>query len=212
MILSLLSGWVGSVCTEKWKAFTNSIMTSFSIPFAPPTMVKFVAFHSLRMWAKSLQIFGPSSHELPIRVCENTGGSGLVTWPGLWPIGRQFGECSLGGHGGSVFRLLCCCCLLRSMLSFTDYSDFKQDHCDSFPVNLTLVAVWKCCRKHWTVCHLPTRHNIKIIWSHKKYGISHCFNGFLIIQDDLLSDYEDNQSQCHICDVKNSIACDLHLF
>ena len=37
-----------------------------------------------------------------------------------------------------------------------------------------------------------------------------CFNGFLIIQDDFLSDYEDNQ--CHICDVKNSIACDLHLF
>ena len=39
-----------------------------------------------------------------------------------------------------------------------------------------------------------------------------CFNGFLIIQDDFLSDYEDTQSQCHICDVKNLIACDLHLF
>ena len=103
---------------------TNSFMTDFSIPFAPPTMVKFVAFHSLRMWAKSLQIFGPSSHELPIRVCENTGGSGLVTWLWLWPIRGQFRECSLGGRGSSVFRLLmCCCCLLRSMLSFTEYRE-----------------------------------------------------------------------------------------
>lgn len=117
-----LNKWVGPVYSKTRKDATNSLMTSFSIPFVPPTMVKFVDFHSLRMWAKSLQIFGPSSHELPIRVCENTGGSGLVTWLGLWPIGGQFGECSLGGQTGSVFRLLCCCCcLLRSMLSFTDY-------------------------------------------------------------------------------------------
>ena len=43
------------------------------------TMVKFAKFHSLRMSAKNVQIFGPSSHELPIRVCENTGGSSVVT-------------------------------------------------------------------------------------------------------------------------------------
>ena len=62
------------------------------------TMVKSVHFHSPRTCAKSLQNFGPSSHELPIRVCENTGGSGGVTWPAARPMGPQFPECSLGGR------------------------------------------------------------------------------------------------------------------
>ena len=38
-------------------------------------------------------------------------------------------------------------------------SDLKQDHRDNFPVNLALVAIWKCCRKHLTVCHLQPKHN-----------------------------------------------------
>ena len=39
-------------------------------------------------------------------------------------------------------------------------SDLKQDHRDNFPVNLALVAIWKCCRKHSTVCHLLPKQTI----------------------------------------------------
>ena len=38
-------------------------------------------------------------------------------------------------------------------------SDLKQDHRNNFSVNLALVAIWKCCRKHLTVCHLHPKLN-----------------------------------------------------
>ena len=65
-------------------------------------MVKSANFHSPENCAKSLQIFGPSVHELPIRSCESAGGSVCITWLQLQPIGSRLCECSLGGQADSV--------------------------------------------------------------------------------------------------------------
>ena len=49
---------------------------------------------------KVCKFYGPSSHELPIRVWENTGGVFRITWPGGQPMRRQQGRARCGASSG----------------------------------------------------------------------------------------------------------------
>ena len=49
---------------------------------------------------KVCKFYGPSSHELPIRVWENTGGVFRITWSGGQPMRRQQGRAQCGASSG----------------------------------------------------------------------------------------------------------------
>ena len=72
-----------------------------------------------------MQNLGPSSHELPIRVCENTGGLSPVTWPGGQPMGAGgLTGLGVGPAGGTAAAPAAC-------LAGTDWDGVKPNTRDN---------------------------------------------------------------------------------